>query len=77
MPKELDRIPISKVKRASKFVSTGAKVGANYVKAYSKAAINGKLDKESLDSDNAKDIYNSLSELKGSALKMAQLLSMD
>ncbi len=77
MSKELDRIPVGKVKRASKFVTTGAKVGANYVKAYSKAAINGKLDKDELDSDNARDIYNSLSELKGSALKMAQLLSMD
>lgn len=77
MAKELDRIPIGKVKRASKFVTTGAKVGANYVKAYSKAAINGKLNKEELDNDNARDIYNSLSELKGSALKMAQLLSMD
>ncbi|WP_436515925.1 ABC1 kinase family protein [Ekhidna sp. To15] len=77
MSKELDRIPIGKVKRASKFVTTGAKVGANYIKAYSKAAIKGKLDKEGLDSENAKDIYDSLSELKGSALKMAQLLSMD
>ncbi len=77
MSKELDRIPIGKVKRASKFVTTGAKVGANYVKAYSKAAIKGKLDKEELDKDNARDIYDSLSELKGSALKMAQLLSMD
>lgn len=77
MSKELDRIPISKVKRASKFVSTGAKVGVNYVKAYGKAAIKGKLDREELDHDNAKDIYDSLSELKGSALKMAQLLSMD
>ncbi len=77
MSKELDRIPISKVKRASKFVTTGAKVGVNYVKAYSKAALSGKLDKEELDHENASDIYNSLSELKGSALKMAQLLSMD
>ncbi|WP_421762603.1 ABC1 kinase family protein [Ekhidna sp.] len=77
MAKELDRIPIGKVRRASKFVTTGAKVGANYVKAYSKAAFKGKLDKEELDSENAKDIYDSLSELKGSALKMAQLLSMD
>ncbi len=77
MPKELDRIPISKVKRASKFVTTGAKVGVNYAKAYGKAALSGKLDQEELDQDNAKDIYNSLSELKGSALKMAQLLSMD
>ncbi|GAB4246737.1 MAG: AarF/UbiB family protein [Ekhidna sp.] len=77
MSKELDRIPVGKVKRASKFVSTGAKVGVNYIKAYSKAAIKGKLDKEELDRENASDIYDSLSELKGSALKMAQLLSMD
>ena len=77
MSKELDRIPISKVKRASKFVTTGAKVGVNYVKAYGKAALNGKLDREELDHENASDIYDSLSELKGSALKMAQLLSMD
>lgn len=77
MSKELDRIPIGKVKRASKFVSTGAKVGANYVKHYAAAAVKGKVDQEHLDRDNARDIYNSLSELKGSALKMAQLLSMD
>lgn len=77
MSNELDRIPIGKVKRASKFVSTGAKVGVNYVKAYSKAAFKGKLNQEELDNNNAEDIYDSLSELKGSALKMAQLLSMD
>ncbi|SNS82871.1 Predicted unusual protein kinase regulating ubiquinone biosynthesis, AarF/ABC1/UbiB family [Ekhidna lutea] len=77
MSKELNRIPIGKVRRASKFVTTGAKVGANYVKAYSKAALKGKLDQNELDNDNARDIYDSLSELKGSALKMAQLLSMD
>ncbi|MEQ9405581.1 MAG: AarF/UbiB family protein [Cyclobacteriaceae bacterium] len=77
MSKELDKIPISKVRRAGKFISTGAKVGTNYVKHYAAAAINGKVDQEHLDEDNARDIYNSLSELKGSALKMAQLLSMD
>src|SRR5690606_15624635 len=30
-----------------------------------------------LNEDNAADIYTSLSELKGSALKVAQMLSMD
>lgn len=77
MARELDKIPVGKVKRASKFISTGAKVGANYLKHYANATVKGKLDQEALDQDNAKDIYNSLSELKGSALKMAQLLSMD
>lgn len=77
MSESLNRIPISKVKRASKLISTGAKVGGNYIKHYAQAAINGKVDQEGLDKDNAEDIYDSLSELKGSALKMAQMLSMD
>lgn len=71
--KEQDRIPTGKVKRASKFVSTGAKVGLNYLKYYA----GGAKDKDSLDASNAKDIYNTLSSLKGSALKLAQVLSMD
>ncbi len=77
MSKELDKIPISKVRRASKLITTGAKVGTNYVKHYAAAAVSGKLNREGLEEDNASDIYDSLSELKGSALKMAQLLSMD
>lgn len=71
--KEQDRIPTGKVKRATKFVGTGAKVGLNYLKYYA----GGAKDKESLDASNAKDIYNTLSSLKGSALKFAQVLSMD
>ena len=35
------------------------------------------MDKTELNEDNASDIYESLSELKGSALKVAQMLSMD
>jgi len=35
------------------------------------------MDKTELNEDNATDIYASLSELKGSALKVAQMLSMD
>jgi len=75
--KEQSRIPVSKIQRASKFVRTGAKVGGNYIKHYSKKAFNKNLDRSQLDLDNAEDIYESLSELKGSALKVAQMLSMD
>lgn len=75
--KEQTRIPVSKIQRASKFVSTGAKVGGNYLKYYTKKAFNKDLDRTELDSDNAEDIYESLSQLKGSALKVAQMLSMD
>ncbi len=75
--KEQDKIPSSKVKRASRFVRTGLKVGGNYVKHYAKKAVNPDLDREDLDRQNADDIYGTLSQLKGGALKIAQMLSMD
>lgn len=74
---EQSQIPISKIRRAGKFVRTGVKVGGNYLKAYSQKLIKGELDQEELDKKNAEDIYETLSELKGSALKVAQMLSMD
>jgi predicted unusual protein kinase regulating ubiquinone biosynthesis (AarF/ABC1/UbiB family) len=75
--KELSKIPTGKVQRAAKFVTTGARVGGNYLKHYAKKVVNPSLSKDQLHADNARDIYNSLSELKGSALKVAQMMSMD
>ncbi|RWY47886.1 ABC1 kinase family protein [Mucilaginibacter gilvus] len=76
-PKEQNSIPTSKVERSAKFVKTGFKIGGNYIKHYSKKLFNPEMDKSELNEDNATDIYQSLSELKGSALKVAQMLSMD
>ncbi len=70
-------IPVTKVERSAKFVKTGFQIGGNYIKHYSKKLFNPELDREQLNEDNATDIYKSLSELKGSALKIAQMLSMD
>jgi predicted unusual protein kinase regulating ubiquinone biosynthesis (AarF/ABC1/UbiB family) len=75
--KEQNSIPTSKVERSSRFVKTGFKIGGNYIKHYSKKLFNPDLDRAELNEDNASDIYESLSELKGSALKVAQMLSMD
>lgn len=75
--KGMDKIPTSKVQRAAKIIGTSAKVGGNYVKYFAKKTINPSLTKDDLHSDNANDIYKSLSELKGSALKVAQMMSMD
>ncbi|RAI87960.1 ABC1 kinase family protein [Algoriphagus yeomjeoni] len=74
---EQQAIPVSKVQRAAKFISTGAKVGGNYVKHYAKKMVNPSMDREELHQNNATDIYSSLSQLKGSALKVAQMMSMD
>ena len=75
--KKLKSVPVSKVARAGKFAAAGVKVGGNYLKHYSKKLLSKDYDEEELDRNNAEDIYNCLSELKGSALKVAQMLSMD
>ena len=74
----IDNIPISKIRRAGKIIQTGAKVGVNYLKYYGdKISATEEQAKQRLDESNAEDIYDGLSNLKGSALKVAQMLSME
>ena len=75
--KTLDKIPTGKVERAGQLVRTGLKIGGNYVKYYSKKLVRPEFSKDELNEDNAGDIYDGLKNLKGSALKVAQMLSMD
>lgn len=76
--KTVNSIPTSKLQRASKIVATGAKVGGNYVKYYANRVIKSKDEaNDILNKDNAEDIYDGLKNLKGSALKVAQMMSMD
>lgn len=75
--KSQESIPVSKVARATQFVKATAQVGGNYIKHYSKKLIDPSLTKDQLHQENATDVYNALSKLKGSALKMAQMMSMD
>ena len=76
--KTIDKIPTTKIQRASKLVQTGAKVGVNYIKYYGDKLVNSNEDaKERLNQNNAEDIYDGLKSLKGSALKVAQMLSME
>ena len=76
--KTIDSIPTSKIQRASKLVTTGAKIGVNYLKYYGDKFTKSEEEaKEKLNTNNAEDIYNGLQQLKGSALKVAQMLSME
>lgn len=75
--KTLDRIPTSKIERAGKLVHTGFKLGGNYMKHYGRKLLNPELEREALDQENARDVYDGLKDLKGSALKVAQMLSME
>ncbi len=76
--KTLDKIPTGKIERASNLLKAGAKVGVNYLKYYGNKITKDEDEaKKILHEDNASDIYDSLKELKGSALKVAQMLSME
>ncbi|MCJ7467270.1 MAG: AarF/UbiB family protein [Maribacter sp.] len=75
--KTLDSIPTGKIERAGKLLSTGVRIGGNYMKYYGKKLVNPAINRDELDEDNAGDIYDGLKTLKGSALKVAQMLSME
>jgi len=75
--KTLDKIPTGKIERAGQLVKTGIKVGGNYVAYYGEKMVNPSLNRDKLNENNAEDIYDGLKNLKGSALKVAQMLSMD
>ena len=73
----IDRIPTSKIQRATKLITTGVKIGGNYLKYYGEKITNPDSARDNLNTNNAEDIYDGLKNLKGSALKFAQMLSME
>ncbi|KAA0990092.1 ABC1 kinase family protein [Dyadobacter aurulentus] len=73
----IDSIPTSKIQRATKLISTGVKIGGNYLKYYGEKITNPESARDNLNTNNAEDIYDGLKNLKGSALKLAQMLSME
>ena len=75
--KTLDYIPTGKIERAGKLMSTGVKIGGNYIKYIGDKIRDPKNAKDNFDKNNANDIYDGLKSLKGSALKVAQMLSME
>ena len=74
---EQDKIPTSKVERASRVFRTSMKVGANYIRHSAQKAVSKEVDEESFNRKNAEELFKLMSQLKGSALKIAQLMSMD
>ena len=72
-----ESLPTSKVARAARFAKTGFKVGANYVQHYAKKAVGADSEMADLHQANAEELYGTLSEMKGSVLKVAQMLAME
>ncbi|MGQ9863179.1 MAG: ABC1 kinase family protein [Bacteroidia bacterium] len=72
-----DTIPTGKIARASKFLKSGVKVGANVLKHQVQKTLGKEVSSEELDRKNAEDLLKTFTELRGSALKVAQVLSQD
>ncbi len=72
--------PSSKLERGKIFAKTGLKVGTNYAKRYLKKSV-GKKESEQegkqFHTQNAREVFNEFTKLRGTALKIAQSLSMD
>jgi len=71
--------PSSKLERGTIIAKTGIKVGKNYAQRYLKNKISGKKedDTRKFHSDNAKEVFKEFTKLRGTALKIAQGMSMD
>ncbi|MFY0685359.1 MAG: AarF/ABC1/UbiB kinase family protein [Balneola sp.] len=71
--------PSSKLERGTIIAKTGIKVGKNYAQRYLKNKISGKKegDDGKFHSDNAQEVFKEFTKLRGTALKIAQGMSMD
>jgi len=73
----MDSIPSSKLSRISVYGASATKVGYNIFKHKAKKLVNSKLQDDELLEENSKIIFEALTKLRGTALKMAQLLSLE
>ena len=73
--------PSSRFERTARIARTGMRVGKNYALHHFKSRFNGRSGDESsrkeLHSANARHLYDEFSKLRGTALKLAQTLSLD
>lgn len=80
MSQSQDRIASTRLARTVALAGAGAKVGLNYLKHYGRRALTNATaadSQEQLHADNAADVYETFSALKGGPLKLAQMLSID
>jgi predicted unusual protein kinase regulating ubiquinone biosynthesis (AarF/ABC1/UbiB family) len=72
--------PASKLERSGLFAKTGLKVGKNYARYLMDRATGAddpEARKQELNTQNARDLFEEFTRLRGTALKLAQSMSMD
>ncbi|MDX1640690.1 MAG: AarF/ABC1/UbiB kinase family protein [Balneolaceae bacterium] len=73
----MDEFPSSKYQRGKIFAKTGLKVGKNYAAHYLKTLTGRKSEKADVDRRTAEEVFGDFTNLRGTALKMAQTFSID
>lgn len=74
----MSEFPSSKFERGKIIAKTGIKVGSNYAQRYLKKKVTGKADDaKEFHTNNAKEVFKEFTKLRGTALKIAQGMSMD
>ncbi|TNE74706.1 AarF/ABC1/UbiB kinase family protein [bacterium] len=74
----MDQFPSSKFERGKIFTKAGLKVGTNYAKHHLDRVIRKKeTDSSDLHRNNANELYKAFTQLRGTALKIAQSISVD
>ncbi len=69
--------PSSKYERGKIFAKTGLKVGKNYASHYLKTLTGRKSKKTDVNKKTAEDVFGEFTNLRGTALKLAQTFSID
>ena len=72
-----ERIRSHRLDRMAALAGAGARVGINYLKHYGRQVISGHANSDTLQEQNATEVFRTFSELKGGPLKLAQMLSID
>ena len=77
----MSKFPSSRLERSARIARTGFRVGKNYAMHHFKHSLsrNGAADaaKKHMHTSNARYLYEEFSQLRGTALKLAQTLSLD
>jgi len=78
-PDESDDFPASKLERGRIFAKTGLEVGKNYAQYLADRVTGEDADqrKRELNTQNAQDLFREFTRLRGTALKLAQSMSLD
>lgn len=73
----MDDFPSSKYQRGKIFAKTGLRVGKNYAAHYLKTLTGQKSDKTDVNKRAAEQVFGEFTNLRGTALKLAQTFSID